>query len=211
MLSDFVTVSAKGNGRIKLNIYPGHYATSHAHVDSYINMTEIRSSSVMAAEAASELANHFMYTKIDTIICLEYTQIIGAYVARELTSGRRSINSGADIHLITPEINSSNQLTFNSDTQKHVTGRNVLLLISTVSTGRSLSRAAECIAYYGGKLAGIGSIFSAIDESDGLPVKTIFHRADFGEYNSFPAHDCPLCKNGRKLDGLVTTGGYTQI
>ncbi|MCH5279631.1 MAG: orotate phosphoribosyltransferase [Christensenellaceae bacterium] len=211
MLSNHVTVSAKGNRRIKLNIYPGHYATSHAHVDNYISMTEIRSSCSMAAEAAGELAKHFMYTHIDTIICLEYTQIIGAYVARELTGTGRNVNSGADIHLITPEINSSNQLTFNNDTQEYVTGKNVLLLISTVSTGRSLSRAAECLAYYGGNLVGIGAIFSAIEESDGLPVRSIFRRSDLGEYNNYRANECPLCKNGRKLDGLVTTGGFTQI
>ena len=56
MLMNPVTVPAKGNRRIKLNIYPGHYATSHAHVDHYISMTEVRTNAAMAAETADMLA-----------------------------------------------------------------------------------------------------------------------------------------------------------
>ena len=152
MLTNFITVPARGNRRIKLTIYPGHYATSHAHVDNYISMTEVRTNASMAAETAEELAKVFKYMQVDTIICLEFTQNIGALLARELSGSRREINSGKDIHVITPSINSNNQLTFTSDTQPFVTNQNVLILLSTISTGRSLSRAQECVGYYGGRL-----------------------------------------------------------
>lgn len=56
MLSNKITIAAKGNRRIKLNIYSGHFATGHAHVDRYISMTEIRSNAAMAAEAADEIS-----------------------------------------------------------------------------------------------------------------------------------------------------------
>ena len=211
MLMNCVTVSAKGNRKIRLNIYPGHYATSHAHVDNYFSMTEIRTDCAMAAEAADALAAYFRFTPIDTVISLEYTQIIGAFVAQRLSAQGRDINSGADLHVVTPQVNSNNQLTFSSDMQPYVTGKNVLLLLSTVSTGRSLARAAECIRYYGGSLAGIASIFSAIGESGGLPVRSIFTSSDLSGYNSYRSDECPLCKTGRKLDGLVTTGGCTEL
>ncbi len=211
MLINHITVPAKGNRRIKLTIYPGHFATSHAHVDNYISMTEVRTSSVMASETADELSKVFKYMQVDTIICLEYTQNIGALLAKELSDGRREINSGRDIHVITPSINSNNQLTFTSDTQPFVTDRNVLILLSTISTGRSLARAQECVGYYGGKLVGIGAIFSAIDESDGVPVHSIFKPEDLGSYNSYRSDECPFCKAGRKLDGFITTGGYTEL
>ena len=211
MLTNYITVPAKGNRRIKLNIYPGHYATSHAHVDTYFSMTEVRTNCNMAAEAATELAKHFKYTHVDSVICLEYTQIIGAFVARSLSEPGRDINSGAEIHAITPIINSNNQLTFTTDMQPYVTNRNVVLILSTVSTGRSLARAADCVRYYGGNLVGIGSIFSAIDEIHGLPVYSIFHRGDLSSYNSYRSDECPMCKSGRKLDGLVTTGGCTEL
>ena len=86
MLTNYITVPAKGNRRIKLNIYPGHYATSHAHVDNYFSMTEMRTDCVMAEEAASELVKQFRYTPVDTVISLEYTQIISAFVAKELST-----------------------------------------------------------------------------------------------------------------------------
>ena len=211
MLMNHITVPARGNRRIKLTIYPGHFATSHAHVDNYISMTEVRTSSIMASETAEELAKVFKYMQVDTIICLEYTQNIGALLAKELSDGRREVNSGKDIHVITPSINSNNQLTFTSDTQPFVTGRSVLILLSTISTGRSLSRAQECVGYYGGTLVGIGAIFSAIDESNGVPVHSIFRREDLGSYNNSRSDECPFCKAGRKLDGFITTGGYTEL
>ena len=50
MLSHYLTVPAKGNKKIKLNIYPGHFTTSHAHVDNYFSMTEVRTSCTMAEQ-----------------------------------------------------------------------------------------------------------------------------------------------------------------
>lgn len=155
--------------------------------------------------------NFFRCTPIDTIICLENTQVIGAFIAQDLIDSSHSVNSGAVVNIITPGINSNNQLVFSSDMQQYVTNRNILLLMSTVSTGRSLARAAECIRYYGGKPVGIGSIFSAVEEAAGLPVHSIFMRSDLNEYNVYRSDECPLCKNGRKLDGFVTVGGCTEI
>lgn len=212
MLTNPIVIPAKGNRRIKLNIYPGHFATSHAHVDNYISMTEVRSNATMASEAADMLAKQFRYTEIDTIVSLEYTQMIASFIAKDLSSGGgRDVNSGKDIYVSTPSINSNNQLTFSSDMQRFITNKNILLLVATASTGRSLARAAECISYYGGRIVAIGSIFSAISESAGIPVASVFQRGDLGEYNNFKSDECPLCKNGRKLDGFITTGGLTEL
>ena len=95
MLSNNITITAKGNRRIKLSIYSGHFATGHAHVDRYISMTEIRSNAAMAAEAADEISKFFRCTPIDTIICLENTQVIGAFIAQDLIDSSHSVNSGA--------------------------------------------------------------------------------------------------------------------
>lgn len=205
------TVASPINRRIKLTIYPGHYATSHAHVDNYISMTELRSDAAMAHEAAAEIANKFRYIKVDTIVCLECTQLIGAFLAKELMDSRRSVNAGSVVHVVTPEINSNNQLSFNSELQEYITGHNVALLMSTVSTGRSLARAGECISYYGGHLVGIGAIFSAIRASGRLPIHCIFKKEDLHEYNSYQSDECPFCKQGRKLDGVINTVGCTRL
>lgn len=212
MLINGVEIFPRGNKNIKLTIHQGHFATSHAHVDHYMSMTDIRTDCKMAFEAARELAKAYYLTPIDTIVCLEFTQIIGAFIAYDLTSaGSRGINRGAEIRLVTPQINSNSQLVFNSDVQSRITNKRVLMLLSTISTGRSLARAAECITYYGGHLVGIASIFSALNSSGGLPISRIFCPDDLGEYHSYNSNECPLCQKGRKLDGMVDIGGYTRI
>lgn len=206
-------VSCKYNKEIKLNVSRGHFATSHAHVDHYMSLTGIRTHQHMARLSAQELAKYYMMTApVDTIICLEYTQVIGSYLAMELAqSGNRSINENRDICVITPEINSNSQLVFTSDLQYLVQDKRILVLISTISTGRSLNRALECISYYGGQLVGVAALFSAVKSAAGVPIHSLFSPDDVPDYHSYQSSECPLCQRGRKLDGLVTMSGYTRI
>ena len=83
---------------------------------------------------------------VDTIICLEGTEIIGAFLARELAKeGHTSINSGKDICVITPETNANNQMIFRDNIQKHVFNKQILLLISSASTGKTINRSMSAI------------------------------------------------------------------
>ncbi len=206
-------VSCKMNKRIKLSVSRGHFATSHAHVDHYMSFTDLRTNHRTAQLAADELAKFYTHTTpVDTIICLESTQVIGSYIAHLLaSSGNRGINENHDISVITPESNSSGQLVFTSDVQPLVQDRSVLVLISTISTGRSLIRALECISYYGGHLVGIAALFSALGSAFGVPIHTLFSPDDVPDYHSYQSTECPFCQRGRKLDGLVTVSGYTKI
>ena len=58
-------------------------------------------------ETARVLANHFQNnTMIDTIVCLDGTELIGAFMAEFLAdTGIMSINSGKNISIITPDVN----------------------------------------------------------------------------------------------------------
>jgi orotate phosphoribosyltransferase len=113
--------------------------------------------------------------------------------------------------LITPEANASGQLVFSGDIQSLVQNRAVLVLISTVSTGRSLERALECINYYGGHLVGVAALFSAVNTAAGVEIHTLFSPDDVPDYHSYLSNECPYCKKGRKLDGLVNAAGLTRI
>lgn len=205
-------IAAKSSSQLKLQICPGHFATSHSHVDHYINLSNLRINHANAKLAAKELAYPCQNTPIDTIVCVEYTQAIGAFMADALsTYSHRSVNEGRNIAVVRPRINSNNQLMFNDDVQEYVTGKNVLLLLSTISTGLSLNRAVECLTYYGANLTGIAAIFSAIEEANGMPVRRLFSPADMPTYHTYSASECPLCQAGRKLDGFVNESGYTRI
>ena len=206
-------VSCRSNKKIKLNVTIGHFATSHSHIDHYMGFTDMRTNCHSAMLCAQELAKFYTHSKpIDTIICLEYTQVIGSYVATILTEpGSRGVNERHNISVITPESNSSGQLVFSGDVQYLVQNKSVLVLISTISTGRSLERALECIAYYGGHLVGVAALFSAVERIADTDIHALFSPEDVPDYHSYQSSECPYCKKGRKLDGLVNAAGYTRI
>ncbi|MGN0633637.1 MAG: orotate phosphoribosyltransferase, partial [Oscillospiraceae bacterium] len=168
-----------------------------------------KTSHKMAREAAKELAATYSSTCIDTIICLEGTQMLGAFLAENLAES--GINSGSDISVITPEVNSCNQMIFRDNTQKKIWGKQILLLISSASTGKSIQSAIECLQYYNGHLAAIGAIFSAIKQSNGIDVHAIFYDEDLPRYETFGSSQCPMCKAGRKVDAIVNSFGYSKI
>ncbi|MBQ5316577.1 MAG: orotate phosphoribosyltransferase [Oscillospiraceae bacterium] len=202
-------ISFRKNSRVQIGIIPGHYATSHSHVNYYVDLTAVKTSAKTAREAAKELASMFTATQIDTIICIEGTEILGAFLADALSQG--GINVGADINLVTPEINSNNQMLFRDNVQKKIWNKNVLLLISSASTGKSINRAVECLQYYNGRLVGAGAIFSAIKEIHGMEVKSIFTEQDLPSYMNCLPVDCPMCKNGQKVDALINSFGYSKL
>lgn len=206
-------IASAANSRIKIGVIPGHFATNHSHVNYYVDLTRVKTRHKAAREAAAELAKAYIAnTDVDTIICLEGTEIIGAFLARELSrNGHASINSGKDIRVITPETNANNQMIFRDNLQKEIFGKQVILLISSASTGKTISRSVACLKYYNGKLAGISSIFSAIKEYNGIEINTIFTSDDIPNYKSVSFENCDMCKSGQKIDAIINSFGYSKI
>ena len=199
----------KKNSRIEIGIIPGHFATSHSHVNYYVDLTSVKTGMRMARETAKELGSLYSSTQVDTIICLEGTEIIGAFLAEYLSGA--GINVDQDISVVTPETNTNNQLIFRDNVQKNIWGKNVLLVISSASTGKSINRAIDCLQYYSGTLVGTAAIFSAINEIHGIEVKSIFTEEDLPEYINCLPGECPMCKNGRKVDALINSFGYSKL
>lgn len=212
MESRVIQITSKGNSRIAFDVIPGHFVTNHSHVSSYIDLNGIKNSCVIAKETAKELAGNFYSTlHADTIICIEGTRMIGAFLAEELTSGARGINSGNDMNVITPEFDMNNRILLRDNTQKLVRDKNVLLLVSSVSSGKSVQQAAECISYYGGRLVGAAAIFSAVQEVGGIHIYSIFDSDDIPAYSSHRPSECPMCAAGTKIDAMVNTFGYSKL
>ena len=80
-----------------------------------------------------------------------------------------------------------------------------------VTTGISARKAMECVQYYGGTTAGVCAIFSAQQEVDGTPVQAVFGPEDVTGYETYPSHDCPLCRSKNRLDALVNGYGYSKL
>ena len=200
------------NPKIKIGIIPGHFATNHSHVNYYVDLNKLKRKFKNAKETAQVLAGYYDSTQIDTIVCLEGTQMLGAFMAEELSTGsNRSLNFGNDINVITPEMDSNNQMIFRDDSQSMIWGKHVLLLISSASTGWTITRCIDCLKYYNGELVSVAALFSAIDDVNGIPVNSIFTPADFPGYESHSASECPLCKAKQKVDALINAYGYSKI
>ena len=207
-----IKVESQKNRRLSISIIPGHFATSHSHVNYYIDMTSVKCMHLMAKEAAAELATAFVSVPVDTIICLDGTEIIGAFLARAIAnSGLAGINRDQSIAVITPEINPSNQMLFRDNVQKMVTGKHVLLLVASVTTGKTINRALDCVHYYGGVPAGISAVFSAVAAVQGIPIQTIFDTSDVPDYRIYHSADCPMCKAGQRIDAIVNSYGYSKL
>ena len=121
-----------------------------------------------------------------------------------------NLNAHQTIYILTPEKVAAGRFIFRDSTIPMISGKNVLVLTSSVATGRTTSVAMDAIKYYGGTVAGLASIYSAVDECDGVPVHSVFDANDLDGYFCVPAHECPLCKEGQMVDGVVTSYGFSH-
>lgn len=214
MESRMVKFYAKDSNQVALHATPGHFATSHSHINYYIDITSLKIRAKEAKEVASVIASKFHNaTIIDTIVCMDGTEVIGAYLAQEFE--KRSFLSTTNLHetiyVVSPEFNSNNQMIFRDNNMLAIDGKHVMLLLATTTTGVTIRRSLECIQYYGGTITGISSIFSTVDEVEGHRVESVFGEEDLPGYAAYSQRECPFCKKGHKLEAMVNGFGYSKL
>ena len=200
-------------GKTPLRVARGHFATNHSHINYFIDITFQKTRLSEAKDTAHELVSHFVNdTPVDTILCMDGTGVIGACVAEELTkSGFATINAHQTIYVLEPEYGINNQMIFRENTVGMIQGKHVLILAASVTTGFTAKRAIEAISYYGGHVAGVAGIYRAVDEVEGYPVRSNYSVGDLPDYASYDYRECPYCKEGKKLDALVNSYGYSLL
>lgn len=196
-----------------LRVVKGHFATSHSHINYYIDVSTQKSRLSEAQALAQELVSYYgANTIVDTILCLDGTAVIGTCLADELTRGAfTNLNAHQTIYIVTPEHTSGSQIIFRDSTAPMIQGKNVLILAASVTTGYTAQAAVEAIKYYGGYVAGIASIFATTDTCVGYPVQSVFDPHDLDDYISYPSHECPMCKAKQPIDALVNSFGYSKL
>ena len=196
-----------------LRIARGHFATAHSHLNYYIDFTMSKHRLSEARAGAQIMCSKIPFSQVvDTILCLDGTEMIGACMASELTkAGYMNMNAHRTIYVVTPEYTGRSQIIFRDNIAPMIVGKHVLVLAASVATGYTVQSAIDAIRYYNGIPAGICSIFSCIDECEGFPVRSIYNKNDLIAYESHPARDCPLCKAGTKIDGLVNSHGISEF
>ena len=195
-----------------LRVTKGHFMKTNGHMNYYIDVTIQKTRLSEARAVAEELVSYYNNSAvIDTILCLDEMQVIATCMAERLTSaGFMNLNAHQTIYILTPEKVAAGRFIFRDSTIPMISGKNVLILTSSVATGRTTSVAMDAIKYYGGTVAGLASIYSAVDECDGVPVRSVFDANDLDGYFCVPSHECPLCKEGQMVDGVVTSYGFSH-
>ncbi len=204
---------SKSNSNVVLRAIPGHFATSHSHINYYMDMTGLKTRRSEAAAVAKAFVQRFpMDTSVDTIVCMDGSEVIGAYLAEALEQGNfPNQNKHQTVYVITPEFNINNQMLFRDNLVPAVRDKNVVLLLATSTTGLTISRSLECIDYYGGNVVKICSVFGAIDKINGHTIETLFTTDDVPGYQAYESYACPFCKGKQRLDGFVNGHGYSRL
>ena len=201
------------HGNAPLRIAHGHFATNHSHINYFVDITYQKTRLSEAKDSARQLVSHFVNdTPVDTILCLDGTAVLGTCLANELTkNGFRTINAHQTMYVLEPEYNANSQIIFRDNNQGMIRGKHVLVLMASVTTGFTANRSIEAINYYGGHVAGVAAIYSAVDAVADYPVRAVYTIKDLPGYASYDYRECPYCKAGQKIDALVNSFGYSQL
>jgi len=207
------SVSLETNPIISMEVTPGHFTNNDVHTNYYLNLSTLKANALVARDVARELAAPYLSsTLVDTIVCIENTKVIGAYLAEELLQdGTSVINSGGEIHVVTPMNTTDRKLIFHDNEIEWIANRNILLLTATIKSGRTLHHALECLSYYDGIVAGISALFKAESHPQDCEIHTLFTSDDIPGYHACNPGQCEMCKAGQKLDAFISSEGYTKL
>ena len=196
-----------------LRVQRGHFATSHSHINYFIDVTMQKSRLSEAQAVANELLSYYQTTTIiDTILCLDGMQVVGTCLAAALTDNNfMNLNAHKTIYVVTPEYTAGSQMIFRDSISPAIIGKNVLILSASLVTGYTVKSAIEAITYYGGRVAGLSSIFATVENYLGYDVVSAFNPNDLPGYASFAPHECPMCRAGNRIEGLVNSFGFSKL
>lgn len=204
---------SKESNMLAVHAIPGHFATSHSHINYYVDVTSLKTRASEAREAANVLYSKMpVHSYIDTIVCMDGTEVIGTYLSEKLENGGLlSTNRHETTYIISPEFNSNNQMLFRDNNKAAIAGKHVVLLLATATTGETIRRSLECIRYYGGIVEFAAAVFSTIDSVDGVAIEHLFDQSDVLDYQAYQMHECPFCKKGHPIEAMVNGFGYSKL
>ena len=212
-MQDYKKIDHHRNKDVVLRYIPGHFITPNSHVNYYMNLSDMKSRQREARATGEELAEMYLASDvIDTILCLNGMEVVGAYLANKLTkAGIISANAHKTMYITSPEYNASGQMMFRENNVHMIRNKSVLILIDTATTGATLQSAIRTVHYYKGNTIGISAIYSQATSIDSIPIRTLFSMADLADYASHKPENCPMCKAGVPVDAICNGFGYSTI
>lgn len=212
-MQDYKKIDFHKNKDVVLRYIPGHFITPRSHVNFYMDLSDMKARQREARATGEELAEMYYTTNIiDTILCLNNMEVVGAYLANQLTkAGVISANAHKTMYITSPEYNTSGQMMFRENNKHMIKGKKVLILIDSVSTGSILHSAVRTVNFYGGEVVGISAIFSLATQVGDYPVRALYTIKDLPEYKSYEPDSCPLCASNVPVDAICNGFGYSLV
>ena len=236
-MKEQIKISCKKNKDLVLKVTPGHFSSDRFNVNYYIDMSTLKMRQKEAKLVAKTMAENYIQkvditssrindfmgmsslaeqgaiqTPIDTIICMDGCEVIGAYLADEFTNNNFPTNTKHNsFYVITPEFDNTGQMVVRNNIKPMIKGRNVLVVLASAMSGRTITKAIGTILAYGGKIAGLSVIFANVDEIDGYRVNGVFTHEDLPNFKLTDPNNCEDCKAGVKLDAVVNSYGYEEL
>lgn len=212
-MQDYKKIDYSRNKDVVLRYIPGHFITPHSHVNYYMDLSNMKARQREARATGEEMTEpYFVSTAVDTVLCLEDMEVVGAYFANKLTkAGVLSKNAHQTMYVVAPEYDTSGQVVFRENTQHMVKEKNVIILTATVTTGSALTKAIEAVHYFGGNIVGVSAIFSAASKVMGMPIHALYTTRDLPDYHSYPTDNCPLCEAKVRVDALCNGFGFSSL
>ena len=152
MLDRQVKIRQKQIERSELKAYPGR--TRNRYIASYLDITPIKCRHTEAQLVVKEFVREYKHTKaVDTIVCMDGCEVIGAYLAEELTdAGIMSMNTHECVVLFSRL--TDGQIIFRDNVEAMLTNKHVVLLLASATTGQTVEQSIQAIRYYGGNVQG---------------------------------------------------------
>ena len=235
-MNEQIKIQSKLNKDITLKVIPGHFSSDRFHVNYYIDMSTLKMRHSEAKKVAETMASKYVNKinlnvknafldnlgslvetgavtqPIDTIICMDGCEVIGAYLADELLKHGVTTNTKhKSFYVITPEFDNTGQMVVRDNIKSMIQGRHVLVVLASAMSGRTISKAIGTILAYAGIVEGLSVIFANVDEVEGYKVHGVFTKDDLPNFKLTDPNNCDECKAGKKLDAVVNSYGYTPL
>ena len=212
-MQDYKKIDYTKNKDVVLRYIPGHFVTPNSHVNYYMDLCDTKARMKEARATGEALAEMYLASDvIDTILCLNGMEVVGAYMGDKLTqAGIISLNSHKTMYITQPEYNVNGQMMFRDNKQRMVKGMRALLLTDSITSGKTILQAIDSVLYYGGTVCAISAVFSAVNKCAGLDVNSIFTARDIPSYAAYKRENCVMCAQGQRLEALVNGFGYSKL
>ncbi len=209
----YIKIPARFDPNVVLRVVSGHFATTQSHITKYMDVAAMKSRCNEAKGAAKLLAQRYEATiPVDSIVCLDGMEVVGTYLAEALTRvGVMSYNAHKSLYVLSPEYSAAGQIIFRDNIQMAIRDKHILVLMGSVTTGKTLETALSCIRYYRGTVTGACAVFSAVDKVEDIDIHAIFHPDDVQGFASYPSNACPLCQAGQPIHAIVNSFGYSAL